>query len=213
MKFRNYAYGFIICLFACGRNPPQSQTDNPEQKQTRQTITSLQRVPYPANDNRSPIVVDTNKLVINFVDKHPFSDPQKNDIFSIALYGQSITEGIVVFEIFDSNRELIFNEKFAAKDLFSNQDDVFTDAQVRDSIKLKMARFFDKNRFSSPAIKADATLDWAFSNPDNVDSEEWEEIKKDRSSIVFIYSYGYEGLYGIAYNKKRKHVFLVFYSD
>jgi hypothetical protein len=79
---------------------------------------------------------------------------------------------------------------------------------------LKMKTFFDKDRFSSPAIKADATLDWAFSNPDNVDNEEWEEIKKeDKSSIEFSYGYGYEGLYGIAYNKKRKHVFLVSYSD
>jgi hypothetical protein len=111
MKFHNSVLVLMLCLFACGCKPASSKTDRVIAENLNRSTESPQKEPYPVNDNVNPIVVDTTKRLMSFVAEHPFSDPRKNDIFSIALYGRSITDGVVLFEIFNNKHERIFTEK------------------------------------------------------------------------------------------------------
>lgn len=48
---------------------------------------------------------------------------------------------------------------------------------------------------------------------DTSDKEIWYDIKSDKSAIGFVYYHGYEGVYCIAYSKKKKKVVNYFTSD
>ncbi len=160
------------------------------------------------NTAKSPVLHLSNSYT------HVFSDLVHKDTFSINLTGKSIINGRITFNIVNFNGKKIFTEKFAARDLLGDLIDIKSSAkQQEDTIKNRMKHFFEKENFKQPAIESADTFEGAYSNPEPSDKKDWEALKTDHKSIGFIYSYGYEGKYGIAWLKKKKKVFLYFYSD
>lgn len=156
----------------------------------------------------------SSDLILNYSYTNNFSDLSHKDTFSISLTGKSIVTGRVTFKIVDFRGKNIFTEKFTAKDLLGDLIDVKSSVkQQEDTIKNRMKIFFRKGNFKQPAIENGDTFDGDYSNAQPSDKKDWEALKANRESIGFIYSYGYEGTYGIAWLKNKKKVFLYFYSD
>jgi hypothetical protein len=198
MKNAYLAFLIALVLLSCGHKSQSTDKNDTVAQQREDTVA---------------LIADTTKKIVGYTVEHPFSDPDLKDVFSINLYGKTILGGIVVVEIFDHTRKSIFKEKFVSEDLLGDMGDVLNDKQKLDTIKMRMKTFFANDRFHTPAIDGDLSFEMSYSATDDADKAEWEEVKKDRSSIAFFYNYGYEGTYAIAYNKKRHHTFLVFYSD
>jgi hypothetical protein len=160
-----------------------------------------------------PLTVDTSKRLLNYNFTHIFSDPSNKDSFNISLFGKSIIAGVIVFEIDDFKHKKLFKDTFPATDLLGDQANILNAAQQKDTIKARMTQFLDNKNFESPAIGDKETVEEAFEEPDKSDIANWKAVKKDPQSVRFIYGHGYEGVYGIAFSKKKKKVVTIFYSD
>lgn len=150
----------------------------------------------------------TEKIIISNTRQHSFSDPKKKDTFTVTLTGQNILTGNVSFKIRNYQKKIIYQQKFKAEDLLRDMADVLNKRQQEDTIKSRIRKFFDEKNYAYPAIASDEKF-----YDDNSTIEVWNDIKSDRDAIGFLFSYGYEGTYGIAYSKKKHKVVTYFYSD
>ena len=129
--------------------------------------------------------------------KHPFSNPNKPDVFILSLTGRSILTGTVTFQIIDFNGKQLFKEKYPAKDFLVGETDIFSPKQLAGRIKDQISHFFDATNYATPAISSKDKYDADYS-----DKKVWNNIKADRSAVGFTYAHGYEGTYRIAWSKK-----------
>jgi len=150
----------------------------------------------------------TEKTILSNTRQHSFSDPKKKDTFTITLTGQSILNGNVSFKIRDCKKTIIYEQKFKAEDLLGDMADVLNSRQQQDTIESRIRKFFNEKNYTSPAIAANDKF-----YEDNSTKEVWNDIKSNKAAIGFLFSYGYEGTYGIAYSKKKHKVVTYFYSD
>ena len=158
-------------------------------------------------------VLDTTEKIAEYSYEHLFSDTIKSDKFLITLYGKSMLKGTILFKIINSRHIVLFRDAFPATDLLGDMEDVLNRQQQIDTIKSRMVSFFDTRRFGSPAIASNETIDTDLDSATEVEREDWNTIKADKSSVAFFYSHGYEGTYGIAFQKKKQRVVSIFYSD
>jgi hypothetical protein len=182
MKYRYLVIILAVLASACNQN----------QQSVSKTDTVIQKQVEISNKTKADTIADTIKKIMGYSVAHNFSDSTYKDIFSINLYGKTILSGVVVFQIFDHTHKSIFKETYHAQDLLGDMGDVLNNRQKQDTIKKRLADFLDTRKFISPAIDPKETFDNAYSSADNADKPEWEEIKKDKSSIGFMYNYGYE---------------------
>jgi len=162
---------------------------------------------------RTPAALDTTKQLLNYTSWHNFSDTSEKDNFNITLYGQSMIAGTVVFKIINGEQNRIYQEIFPASDLLGDEIDELSLSQQQDTIKVRMAHFFDNENFDSPAIDKSDKAEDNFYDPDKSQKADWEDVKSDAKSVGFIYSRRYESTFGIAYSKKKKKVVRIFESD
>lgn len=162
----------------------------------------------------TPNVDFANNIHLKNVCVHAFSDIIKKDTFKIDLSGKTILDGNVVFQILDFKGKKIYKQSFTGLDMLGELTDAeLTVKQKEDTIREKITNFFKEDRFVKPAIARAETFDDAYSSPNKSDEKEWNSVKADRNTIGFMYSFGYEGMYGITYSRTTHKVFLYFYSD
>jgi hypothetical protein len=195
-------------MAACGNNKPAA---------VKSDTTAVMHVsPAPArviDTTTNTYVLDTVHRLLNYTAARFFSDTVEKDKFNITLYGKGILTGTVVFEITGHDGRQLNKEVFTATDLLGDMEDVLNTKQKIDTIKARMAHFFDENRFVSPAIGNNHTPENDYIEADESEKADWNEIKAIPSSVGFFYNYGYEGTYGIAYSKKKKKAVYIFESD
>ncbi|MFC4231086.1 hypothetical protein ACFOW1_04245 [Parasediminibacterium paludis] len=148
----------------------------------------------------------THLFAVSF--KHPFSNVNTLDSFTLTLSGKSIREGMLTFKILDVNGNEIHKEVFYAFDLLFDEGDIIPHNKHADTIIARMKVFFTKDRFIQPAIELIPQY-----NEDQSNKENWDDINSDKTAIGFTYNYGYEGTYGIAYSKKKQKTIVYFSSD
>jgi hypothetical protein len=158
------------------------------------------------------LIIDTTKKLLSYSANELFSDTVFKDHFSITLYGESIAKGGVILAIHDHNNKQLYSEQYNVTDLLGD-DELPNDKQIGDTIKLRMAHFFDKDRFVKPAISKDEKFDEDLEDPSPADKQNWLDIKTDPTAVSFIYSIGYETTFGIAFSKKAKKVVIIFAQD
>ncbi|MCS3735648.1 hypothetical protein [Mucilaginibacter dorajii] len=141
-----------------------------------------------------------------------FSDTVFKDHFSIALYGESISKGGIIIAIHDHNNKQIYKEESWSTDLLGDSE-LSNNKQIEDSIKVRMAHFFDKSNFFKPAIAKDEKIEDSFDDPDATDKQNWADIKADPTAISFSYNIGYETTLGIAFSKKTNKMVTIFAQD
>ena len=190
-----------------------SHKQKPDKKDT--TLVSRQHpyVPIEPKEDTATIVLDTTKKLLSYSIDHFFSDTAKKDKFNISLFGKSIIDGVVVFEIADYAHNQLFKETFPASDLLGDMVNDLNTKQQKDTIQIRMAEFLDTSNFYSPAIDSKEIINDDFDSPDKSAIADWNDIKADHTAVSFTYSHGYESTYGIAFSKKRKKVVDIFYSD
>jgi hypothetical protein len=153
-------------------------------------------------------VSDTSKILLSNTYLHAFSDEVKKDTFKLILTGTSILQGKLTFRIINFENKEIYTDKFNAIDLLTDLEDVTpTKQQKLDTFKTRFNHFFD-HAFPVPAINPRQPLD-----SDYVDIKIQRDIQSDTSAIGFVYAYGYEGVYEIAWSKRKKRVVLCAASD
>jgi hypothetical protein len=159
-------------------------------------------------NKKPPQFADTTTIMLVKQYPHLFSDQTKKDTFKLILKGGSILTGKVTFDIIAYNGKLIFTEKFDAIDLLGDLDDVTNNRQKVDTIKSRFAAFFNESAFTKPALDNKAPLD-----SDYVDIKIQKDIRADTTATGFFYAYGYEGVYEIAYSRRKKKVVTCMESD
>ncbi|WP_345212613.1 hypothetical protein [Mucilaginibacter gynuensis] len=137
---------------------------------------------------------------------HAFSDQQKQDTFKLFLSGPTILNSKVTFEIISFNNKQIFTDDFNGKDLLGDFEG--SEQQQKDTINARFKRFFHQSAFKTPAINKTDKID-----KDYIIQSAFDAIKDDATSIGFTYNKGYEGVYSIAYAKKKKETVLYFAFD
>jgi hypothetical protein len=150
----------------------------------------------------------TETTILSNTRQHFFSDSKKKDTFTIALKGQSILSGNIILKIRDYKNKVIYEQKFKAEDLLGDMGEVLNNSEQQDTIKARMLKFFNEANYTCPAIAANDKFEY-----DSSTKDVWNDIKSDRAAIGFLFSYGYEDTYGIAYSKKKHKVVTYFYSD
>jgi hypothetical protein len=153
-------------------------------------------------------IIDST-ILLNIKSLHEFSDTIVKDSFYLTLIGKTILNGRVIFKIINKDGQEIYKETFSAFDLLGDEASLIsTDKNKADTITVRMNRFFDEKCFIKPAIKIIPEFDSDFS-----DKNIWKEINADKTSIGFLYSYGYEGVFAIAYSKLKRKAVQYFWSD
>lgn len=160
--------------------------------------------------NQKPIISNNidSTVIATVISKHLFSENLIKDSFILILKGKTILTGTIDFKIF-KNKSLIYEDSFLATDFLYDQADIIPSVkQKEDSIMTRVKHFFAETHFIQPAIDSTEKSD-----DNNPDPKIWKEIKSYPSAIGFIYSYGYEGTYGIAYLKSKQKAVQYFFSD
>lgn len=180
---------------------------NSNNQKTATTIADSNNAQLIDNGPTKGSLIKSDTINIANIKTHAFSDPIKKDTFKLRLYGKSLTDADVDFEIISFDKRTIFSEHFKSIDLIGDTpNDTSVSLKIKEeTIKKRFADFFIDKAFHAPAIdKAD--------QPDEDYSimPEFNEIQINSSAIGFSYSYGYEGIYSIAYSKKQKKAVLYF---
>jgi hypothetical protein len=202
MKKRLILKGVLVCLISIllGCGPDKKDIDDTDKENSKRATEEHLTKKDTASEQKSLFSVSS---------KHKFSSPENTDIFKLSLTGSSILEGKITFEISDINNQTIFSNNFSATDLLYDGGDVIKERKAKeDTIVARIKRFFENENFISPAIDNSEEFD-----SDNSTKEIWEDIKSDKSSVGFMYSYGYEGTYQIAYSKKKRKILTYSSSD
>ncbi len=158
------------------------------------------------------LIIDTTKKLLSYSADELFSDTVFKDHFSITLYGESIAKGGIIVAIQDHYHKHIYNEEYRSTDLLGD-DELTNDKQIEDTIKVRMAHFFDKERFVKPAIGKDEKFEDDLEDPSPEDKQNWLDIKADPTAVSFFYPIGYETTLGIAFSKKTHKVVTIFAQD
>jgi hypothetical protein len=161
-----------------------------------------------ANDSLKQRTNQSRVLITTKAD-HAFSNPYTKDHFLLSVSGKSILDGKISLSISTNDHKIIFRDHFQATDLLWDYDEAdLTKKQKEEIIRKRMKYFFNDSSFIKPAIKIASPF-----GPDNSDKAVWLDIKSNKEAIGFVYSYGYEGTYAIAYSKKKQKAVLYYSSD
>jgi len=145
---------------------------------------------------------EQNKKLLENNTEINFSSNNTKDRFVITLTGESIIEGIVLFKIYSSDGDELWNEKFNATDLIGYGIDFDSSIDQKEKfIKKRILDFFKKDNFTTPAIGGEEKYDSDYS-----DRDIWNDIISDSTSIGFYYLIGEERGCRIAYSKKYKKI-------
>jgi hypothetical protein len=167
----------------------------------------------PVSDTLSPPAhsvtsINYSRIISSFSAQHFFSDPGKMDSFSLTLYGESLFDGVFVFSVVNFNRVILYRDTFGCYDLVCDADPK-SDREREEIVFNNQKHFFDAEYFSSPAIRVTDTMP----QENQVDIVDWDLIHADTSAIGFEYTHGYEGIYRIAFSKKKSKVVTYYESD
>jgi len=148
------------------------------------------------------------KVLLTYDVEHNFSSKQQKDHFKLTIYGDSIYTGILLLQVISYDKRIIYADTFAARGLMWDlNDSAITVKQREDTIKWRASTYFFDDKFiDSPRIDSSDV-------EPPVMIEDVREIASDKNAIGFIYAYGYEGVYCIAYSKKKKKAVFYFISD
>lgn len=198
---------FWLCFLSCHHKPtPSNKQDTIISKQEQTKIAKI-------GVDKVSIIPDTTRKLLSYNTTHLFSDRLEKDNFDITLYGGNITEGVIVFKIYNNKNQQLFKDTFPAEDLLGDEAELLNIKQQKDTITTRMAKFLNDENFISPAIGSTEKFDEDFENPDPIDKINWNAVKADNTSVRFTYSHGYESTYGIAYSKIKRKVVNIFYGD
>lgn len=147
-------------------------------------------------------------VLITIKANHIFSNPAAIDHFSLSVSGKSVLDGEIRLFVSTNDHTVIFRDSFQATALLRDDEADLTNKQKEEIIRKRMKDFFNHSSFIKPASKI-ASPFW----PDNSDKAVWLDITSNKEAIGFVYSYGYEGTYAIAYSKKKRKAVHYFARD
>lgn len=149
---------------------------------------------------------NTDVLIENSTEVN-FSSNNTKDRFVLSLKGQSIIDGKVLFKIYSTFGDELWKEEFDAIDLIGYGLDLNAAVTEKERyISKRIANFFNRKNFLTPAIKSGESYD-----PDYSDKEIWDDISSDFTAIGFYYLIGEESGCRIAYSKKLKRI-VIYYT-
>jgi len=149
---------------------------------------------------------DKNNILLENSAEINFSSNSTKDRFVITLTGQSIIDGKVLFKIYSSDGNELWNEKFKATDLIGYGLDFDSSTDEKEKfIKKRISDFFKQDNFINPAIGTDEKYDSDYS-----DKDIWTDIISDSTATGFYYLIGEERGCQIAYSKKQKKIVTYF---
>jgi len=159
-----------------------------------------------------PVILQNNlyQALMTIRADHVFSNTATKDHFVLIVSGKSVVDSKVRLSILTHDNRQIFTDSFKASDLLYNYDNgEGLNIKQKDAIiRKRITHFFSDSCFIYPAIKiAEPFFE------DNSDKAAWLDIKSNKDAIGFVYSYGYEGTYAIAYSNKKKKAILYYSSD
>jgi hypothetical protein len=189
----------ITFLFSCGDSTREEakksvKMDEPQTEKPVKPETSTEKSDY----------LIENKLL------HAFSNPAKKDEFRIVVTGKNLSKGKVLFTITSAEGKNLLTEEFDTDDLLASYDfmgDINSQKETDAFITKRIKEFFSKEKFSVPAIEADAAFE---DQSYYIDKETWEEIKSDKKAVGFYYLLGKEDGRHIAFSKKKGKVVMYY---
>ncbi len=149
--------------------------------------------------------VDTSREIQHIVQRtHLFSSDTQPDYFRLALHGDSITGGQVLFTITTFDGRLIYEERFSAADLEASMvyEMLSSPATLSDReayIVKRMDEFVQPSDFVSPAIAPNAPAQTSF-----VNETTWRRIQSNPKAIGFKYLLGKEDGRLLVYDPEQK---------
>lgn len=186
--------GLALMLLSCGHKQPAASAEI-------DGIDSISVDDYfPESEPPS-----SEPLVENIIEGS-FSHPTLKDTFIISIWGESILEGKMIFQIIDANGQEIWNDTQDATSLIGyGLEQPATDREKEKYIEQRVHTFFDADNFLVPAIKRSESFDMDYS-----DEEIWKNIRSDPTAIGFYYLLEEGNGCQIAFSKQQKKVFRYF---
>lgn len=164
------------------------------------------------NQTTSAPISLPEKVLLAYDVQHNFSSKENKDHFKLTIYGDSIYTGTILFQIITNDKRVIYSDTFSCRDLMGDlYDTAYTLKQKEDTIKWRASTYFSEDKFTNSLID---DSDKVYFSPDDKELEDnYNEIKADKNAIGFTFTYGYEGVYSIAYSRKKKKAVFYFISD
>ena len=158
-------------------------------------------------EEKSTFLGDSSLLLLK-ERRRPFSSLDSKDLFQLKVEGNKILSAVVIFKIFNSVGDKVYEDRFNAFDLV-NREELELQNPSEDErsayIKKRIEHFFDEDNFLTPAIDPKAEY------IENIESKAvWDSLRKDKVSIGFEYKLGIKDLKKISYSKKLKKVVVYF---
>lgn len=183
-----------LAISACGSKSTPKET--PEDANSKKTEAVDQTKDLEKNSAKSEFLIENKKL-------RAFSNPEKKDVFFIAIKGKNLLDGKVIFTITSAEGKQLLKEEFDANYLFGYDftGDFKSKKDTDAFIKKRIESFFEEKHFSVPAIEDDVVFE---DQEYYIDKETWEEIKSNKQAISFHYRLGSEDGRHIAFSVKKQ---------
>lgn len=156
--------------------------------------------------NKPRAGVNRNAVLIENSTKSEFDGKSGDEVFRVALLGDSVLSGTVAFTITNGEGELIYSDEFPAIMLAATYDEsINTPAKQEVLIKKRIDEFFEANRFKQPAIEGDQPPHDAFF----IEKAAYDNLKETKAP-GFLYLIGKENTKHIAWSPLEQKVVMYF---
>ncbi|QEC52920.1 hypothetical protein EDD80_105127 [Anseongella ginsenosidimutans] len=154
----------------------------------------------------SPAGVDREAVLLENTATKQFDGQRGEEVFRVALLGDSVLSGTVAFTITNSEGQLIYSDEFPAVMLAATYDEsINTPAKQEALVKKRIEEFFEEKRFKEQAIEGDQPpYDSFFITKATYDN------LKETSAPGFLYLIGKENTKHIAWSPLEEKVVMYF---
>lgn len=161
----------------------------------------------PVNDPETAAQgVNRNAVALEKTASMQFDKQGGEELFRVALLGDSVLTGTIAFTITNDKGELVYSDEFPANMLAATYDETIDTPQEQEAlIRERLNDFFDPKRFKHPAIKGNQPPhDSFFLEKDTYDN------LMETNAPGFIYVIGKENAKHIAWSPVEQKVIMYF---
>ncbi|AIZ64568.1 hypothetical protein PK28_14410 [Hymenobacter sp. DG25B] len=139
---------------------------------------------------------------------HEFSQTGKPDKFALVLRGKTLLTGELTFTITSgTDNQVIFRETFPVSDLeaamvYEMKTPTATPAEREAYVRKRLQEFFADKNFVRPALSPQDT----YQPGGALDKAAWEDLRRQKDAVGFVYLLGKEDRRKIAWSPKRRQV-------